>query len=62
MAGALARGEGIPQALVAECQAVVVALKRAYRRMDGPTVKRLCDMTSIEILIADTPNTERKAA
>ena len=62
LSGALARGEVIPQALVAECQAVVVALKRAYRRMDGPTVKRLCDMTSIEILIADTPNTERKAA
>ena len=49
-------------ALVAECQATVTALKRAYRRMDGPTVKSLCNTTSIEILLADTPNTERKAA
>ena len=62
LAGALARGELIPQALVAECQATVTALKRAYRRMDGPTVKSLCNTTSIEILLADTPNTGRKAA
>lgn len=62
LSGALARGEEIPQALVAECQATVTALKRAYRRMDGPTVKRICTPVSIEILIADTPNTERKAA
>ena len=62
LAGALARGELIPQALVAECQATVTALKRAYRRMDGPTVKSLCNTTSIEILLADAPNTERKAA
>ena len=62
LASALARGELIPQALVAECQATVTALKRAYRRMDGPTVKSLCNTTIIEILLADTPNTERKAA
>ena len=62
LAGALARGELISQELVAECQATVTALKRAYRRMDGPTVKSLCNTTSIEILLADTPNTERKAA
>lgn len=62
LAGALARGEEIPQALVAECQATVVALKRAFRKMDAHQVKSLCNTTSIEILLADTPNTERKAA
>ena len=62
LSGALARGEEIPQALVAECQSVVVALKRAFRQMDVHQVKSLCNTTSIEILLADTPNTERKAA
>ena len=49
----LARGELIPQALVAECQSLVVALKRAFRRMDAHQVKSLCNTTSIEILLAD---------
>ena len=62
LSGALARGEEIPQALVAECQATVTALKRAYRRMDVHKVKSLCNTVSIGILLADTPNTERKAA
>ena len=59
LAGALARGELIPQALVAECQATVTALKRAYRRMDGPTVKSLCNTASIAIYMEEQ---ERKAA
>lgn len=62
LAGALARGEEIQQALVAECQALVVALKRAFRQMDVHQVKSLCNTTSIEILLADAPDTERKAA
>ena len=62
LSGALARGEVIPQALVAECQTVVVALKRAFRKMDVHEVKSICNTASIEILLADTPNTERKAA
>ena len=62
LAGALSRGELIPQELVAECQAAVVALKRAFRKMDVHKVKSLCNTASIEILMADTPNTERKAA
>jgi hypothetical protein len=62
LAGALASGEEIPQALVAECQALVVALKRAFRQMDVHQVKSLCNTTSIEILLADAPDTERKAA
>lgn len=61
MAGALSRGELIPQELVAECQAVVVALKRAFRKMDVHKVKSLCNTASIEILMSE-PNTERKAA
>lgn len=40
----------------------VIALKRAYRRMDVHQVKSLCNTVSIGILLADTPNTERKAA
>ncbi|MGL4265169.1 MAG: hypothetical protein ACRCTX_26395 [Afipia sp.] len=60
LSGALARGEVIPQALVAECQTVVVALKRAFRKMDVHEVKSICNTASIEILLADTP--ERKAA
>ena len=59
LAGALARGELIPLALVAECQATVTALKRAYRRMDGPTVKSLCNTASIAIYMEEQ---ERKAA
>ena len=62
LAGALARGEEIPQALVAECQATVVALKRAFRKMGAHEVKSICNTVSIGILLADTPNTERKAA
>ena len=61
LAGALSRGELIPQELVAECQAAVVALKRAFRKMDVHKVKSLCNTASIEILMAE-PNTERKAA
>jgi len=61
MAGALSRGELIPQELVAECQAAVVALKRAFRKMDVHKVKSLCNTASIEILMSE-PNTERKAA
>ena len=61
MAGALSRGELIPQELVAECQATVTALKRAFRKMDVHKVKSLCNTASIEILMAE-PKTERKAA
>jgi len=61
MAGALSRGELIPQELVAECQATVTALKRAFRKMDVHQVKSICNTASIEILISE-PNMERKAA
>jgi len=59
--GALSRGELIAPELVAECQAAVVALKRALRKMDVHQAKSLCNTASIEILMAE-PNTERKAA
>lgn len=62
LADALAGDRMIPLKLVADCQALVVALKRAYRRMDVHKVKSLCNTVSIGILLADTPNTERKAA
>ena len=61
-ADALAGGEMIPLELVDDCQALVIALKRAYRRMDVHQVKSLCNTVSIGILLADAPNTERKAA
>jgi len=61
LAGALARGELIAPELVAECQAAVVALKRAFRKMDVHQAKSLCNTASIEILMAE-PKTERKAA
>ena len=62
LADALAGGEMIPLELVDDCQALVIALKRAYRRMDVHQVKSLCNTVSIGILLADAPNTERKAA
>ena len=62
LADALAGGEMIQLELVDDCQALVIALKRAYRRMDVHQVKSLCNTVSIGILLADAPNPERKAA
>ena len=58
LAAALARSEEIPQALVAECQFVVVALNRAFRQMDAHKVKSLSNTASIEILMDEAQRKE----